>query len=550
MRNQTVRLFLYSSIAIIVLVFAWGFKYIPKQRDLAERGLKSSVEQELSVVASAVRSSTKSLRYQLLDVLKAEGNDHATRAFQDSSFIAASLIEWKEGSWKALWHSTKTKEDFQAEQIKSLFKDWPLSKLNAGEVYFSKVGEVQGQAYFAVLVPVRRPAGIPMIGIGIFPANQFGLTFTADRSREVRVVDDKGFALALTRPAYLGASVRSESLVQQMIDGDEVSVRDQWKNEAGVRLVGAGTRMSDSNLIVTIEAPLEFGSGWIWQSWIFLLFCAGAAVALNWYLVNSLMQPLLAQISNSDAMIEQLKRSLNEGPRPAPIMPENELEDFSFIEPIGAHAVAVPEAGPVKTSLAKIVRAAVRGQEARLKEKGIRVQQTGIEEIQIENDSLQLQTAIEEVLKNAIESIVDGESKWITILGSQKDGLVHLKIEDTGAGIAPEHLEKIFDPFFSTKDEQGVSRGLGLNVVRRVLEEIGGVVKIDNREATQGAVVELSWPVEQAEVSNAVPAAPLAEIADEEDDFSALIMTAPLVASSNDKYPDIAIRKPKVRTLD
>jgi signal transduction histidine kinase len=226
---------------------------------------------------------------------------------------------------------------------------------------------------------------------------------------------------------------------------------------------------------------------------------------------------------------------------------------------------AVDADEPVKTSLAKIVKAAVRGQEGRLKEKNIHVQQTGLEDVEIANDALQLQTAVEEILKNSIEAMSDSESKWITVIGIQENGRVNLKIEDTGTGIEKENLDKVFDPFFSTKDEQGVSRGLGLNVVRRVLEEMGGVVKIKNREMTSGVVVDLSWPSDvQSEVKAepAVAAKPVDENAlsaqallddligvGAPDDFAEVIMNAPLVKS--EKFPEVAIRRPKVmRTLD
>jgi hypothetical protein len=135
---------------------------------------------------------------------------------------------------------------------------------------------------------------------------------------------------------------------------------------------------------------------------------------------------------------------------------------------------------------------------------------------------------------------------------------VNLKIEDTGTGIEKENLDKVFDPFFSTKDEQGVSRGLGLNVVRRVLEEMGGVVKVKNREMTGGVVVDLSWPAEsvvaapQAVNESALSAQALLDDligVDAPDDFAEVIMNAPLVKT--ERFPDVAIRRPKVmRTLD
>lgn len=578
MRNQTVRLFLYSSLAIVALTLAWGFKNIPQARVLAEKSLRNSLEQEIITLTGAVRSSTQALRFKLLDILKAEGNDKPTRAFSDSMFVAASLVEWDQNFWKPLWHSSKSKTGFQITQFKGWIKNWPLAKINSGEVFFVKVGDEGGQAHFAVVVPVRKPNGIPMVGIGVFPASQFGLVFSADRTREIQVFDDQGFAMALSRPAYLGASLKNDPLVEQILEGGEVSARSEWKNEAGNALAGVATRMSDSNLSVAVESPMNFGTGWIWQSWLYLLLCAAGAIALNWYVLNSMVQPLLAQISQSDTMIEQLKRAgagAGQQPaaagkiniRPAINLPEL-TEEYSFTDnipelPVTAEAPRVP--------LSKIMGAALRSLDSRLKEANVKVQQSGLEDVQLSGDALQLQTALEEIIKNSVESMAGGDANWMSVAAERRGDQAFLTIEDTGQGISEDNLEKVFDPFFSTKDAEGVSRGLGLNVVRRVLEEMGGSVKIKNREDTTGTIVELNWPVEKLaapviekpmpEPSSSVSsAASLAKNAlndfeafeiDEEDEFSQMIMQAPLIptasVSRERELPDIPIRKPVVR---
>src|SRR5256885_1686167 len=100
MQNHSIRLFLYSSLAITALTLVWGVRSIPKQGALAETQLRSSLEQELIILSSAVKSATTAMKYRLLDVLKAEGNDRPTRAFQDSPFAAAALLEWESSQWK------------------------------------------------------------------------------------------------------------------------------------------------------------------------------------------------------------------------------------------------------------------------------------------------------------------------------------------------------------------------------------------------------------------------------------------------------------------
>src|ERR1035437_9682714 len=101
MHNQSARIILYSSLAIVLLVFMWGMRQIPREGHLADQALRESLNQELIVLSGAVKASTTAMKYRLLDVLKAEGNEHVTRTFQDSPFIAATLLEWDQVQWKS-----------------------------------------------------------------------------------------------------------------------------------------------------------------------------------------------------------------------------------------------------------------------------------------------------------------------------------------------------------------------------------------------------------------------------------------------------------------
>ncbi len=562
MHKQSIRLILFSSIAIFFMTLAWGVNQIPRQKRLAEKTLKASVEQELPVIASAVRATSHALRFRLLDVLKAEGGERSTRSFQDSVFASVTLIEWDQAQWKTLWHSTKFKDRLQAQDVRSWMKDWPLAKIAPDESHFVRVGDVGGQAHFAVLVPVRKGGTAVMMGVGIFPASEFGLSFSADRARDVKVVDDRGYALALSRPAYLGVSLRKESLIGAIVDGEEISARQEWETD-GTPMFGAATRMSDSNLIAAIETPMNFGTGYLWQGWIYLLLCAAGGALLNWWLFNTLLRPLMQQIEQSDAAIESLKRgiALSQGgdvARGPATVATPELEQYSFIEP--SAAVPASAAEPARMSLGKVVQAALRSQEARLREHDIRTQVAGVENVMLSADALQLQTALEEVIKNAIEAMEESEPRVLTILGEMRGNRVHLTVEDTGSGVEAVNLSKVFDPFFSTKDSEGVSRGLGLNVVRRVIEELKGQVNLTS--SGHGTKVEMEWPDKDMVVTESIEAVEAFESEDasasasqpielqEDDDFERMIMSAPLVPSARRDLPDVPIRKPKVRTLN
>jgi len=72
---------------------------------------------------------------------------------------------------------------------------------------------------------------------------------------------------------------------------------------------------------------------------------------------------------------------------------------------------------------------------------------------------------------------------------SPGDRLVMAQVQDTGTGIKPGNLHKVFDPFFTTKPV-GVGTGLGLSVVKNIMELHGGAIEIQNG-ATGGVVVIL-----------------------------------------------------------
>jgi signal transduction histidine kinase len=74
-------------------------------------------------------------------------------------------------------------------------------------------------------------------------------------------------------------------------------------------------------------------------------------------------------------------------------------------------------------------------------------------------------------------------------------GRVRIEIDDAGQGIPAGLAEKIWDPFFTTKDK---GTGLGLGIVKNIIEAHGGSICIANREP-QGARVAIELPVRTPE---------------------------------------------------
>ena len=75
---------------------------------------------------------------------------------------------------------------------------------------------------------------------------------------------------------------------------------------------------------------------------------------------------------------------------------------------------------------------------------------------------------------------------------SADDGVLRVVIRDTGCGISPENIDKLFQPFFTTKDP-GKGTGLGLSIVSKLAAEIGATVSVTSEGLGSGAAFTLTF---------------------------------------------------------
>ena len=111
-------------------------------------------------------------------------------------------------------------------------------------------------------------------------------------------------------------------------------------------------------------------------------------------------------------------------------------------------------------------------------------------------DKDQLQQVVLNLLINARDSMPDGGRLSLSteLVKTNGQQCVELRIEDTGEGIAPEHLDNIFAPFFTTKPE-GEGTGLGLSICRGIVEAHGGSLLAESVKG-QGATFIVALPLE------------------------------------------------------
>ena len=112
----------------------------------------------------------------------------------------------------------------------------------------------------------------------------------------------------------------------------------------------------------------------------------------------------------------------------------------------------------------------------------------GAPDARVDADKAKLKIAIRNLLINAVESIRGrGEVRIATAAVVDR---LEVAIEDTGAGIEKDILDRIFEPYFSTKD---VGTGLGLPIARKIVEDHGGAIRIAS-EPGRGTRVTIELP--------------------------------------------------------
>jgi len=94
-------------------------------------------------------------------------------------------------------------------------------------------------------------------------------------------------------------------------------------------------------------------------------------------------------------------------------------------------------------------------------------------------DRYRIQTALMNIIQNALEAMPQAGEIIISAQNILPDHQVVIKIEDTGTGMSPDTMEKACEPFFSTKQFEGM-RGLGLAIVRDIVKTHGGRMEINS----------------------------------------------------------------------
>jgi signal transduction histidine kinase len=156
---------------------------------------------------------------------------------------------------------------------------------------------------------------------------------------------------------------------------------------------------------------------------------------------------------------------------------------------------------PAPTSAAELFDRALESCAGLLQQSGTEVVRGPGRDCGLHADPSLLQQALGNVIRNAVEAMVEhggpqrrlrleAERRSVRRAGGTRESRVVLAVQDTGPGVPPEALPRMFNPFFTTR---ATGTGLGLAIVHRIVDAHGGAVSVSNPGAG-GARVELALP--------------------------------------------------------
>lgn len=148
-----------------------------------------------------------------------------------------------------------------------------------------------------------------------------------------------------------------------------------------------------------------------------------------------------------------------------------------------------------RASVRAIIEDAVEISKERFQHHLIKFQMPEISsELIVECRAVQISQVILNLLSNAFDAAKDVEDRWVRLEAISMGDRVEIIVSDSGSGVSFEIRDKIFQPFFTTK-EPGEGTGLGLSVSKAIIDDHHGSIQIDERSPYTRFVVSL--PVKQ-----------------------------------------------------
>jgi len=216
-------------------------------------------------------------------------------------------------------------------------------------------------------------------------------------------------------------------------------------------------------------------------------------------ITHEINQPLNAIKITSDSIL--LWNQMNQGILPEEfgdwlqLIPSHVNRIVDIIQQMRSYWVPTEKAEVRELNLNESIRKALSLVDTQLYNHGIHLDVLlAPGELILPGNAIHLEQVLINLVVNAMQAL-DTEQrrdKWIRVSTRRRVQNIILKVEDNGPGFKIPNVEKIFDPFYSTK-RQGTGSGLGLAIVKRFVTEHGGSITASNGKEA-GAVFTISLP--------------------------------------------------------
>ena len=232
------------------------------------------------------------------------------------------------------------------------------------------------------------------------------------------------------------------------------------------------------------------------------------AAELTGSIAHEINQPLGAILSNSDAADLMLESGANQRDKMREILADIRRDGMRASEVVRRLRSLLGNQGverrPFDLNAAVREVGALLGTDAQRRKIALDIRPARAP-ITIVADRTQIQQVLINLILNAMDASADEpqDRRIVAVTVERTGDKVDIAVRDRGQGIAPEHLDKLFDSFFTTKPK---GMGLGLSISRTIVEAHGGRIRAEGSRRV-GAAFHVELPVHgHAEAQSAVPA--------------------------------------------
>jgi signal transduction histidine kinase len=217
-------------------------------------------------------------------------------------------------------------------------------------------------------------------------------------------------------------------------------------------------------------------------------------------MVHELRTPLTNILSYADVLLaspftEEQRAQFLETIRSEAERLTNLINDFLDLARLSSGRAKLVRA---ELNLSKVVHKAVKVVRPQASEKGVRITVRAPDKVPlVRGDEQRLHQVILNLLSNAIKYNEPQGSVLVTVgVASDDANYLRVTVQDTGRGIAPENLERLFEKFFRVADAEGYARGtgLGLSIANQIVEVHGGRMEVES-ELGVGSTFAFTIPI-------------------------------------------------------